>query len=112
MGSSGADLPFFLSQGLLGPDIAGSTGTPGGFALTALAGARSRKNGIPGVMGMPGNSGMGGDANHVIQVNIQITNPDGTVNKRKMVTFGSDGANGSAEDKASVSTSMNAGPGQ
>lgn len=40
MGATGEDMPMFLRQAMLASSIAGSTGTPQGFGVTALTGAR------------------------------------------------------------------------
>jgi hypothetical protein len=49
MGATGEDVPMFLRQAMLASSIAGATGTPEGFAVTAMTGA----------------SGMGGGGAHL-----------------------------------------------
>jgi hypothetical protein len=111
MGATANEVPMWLQQANLQGSIAGATGTPEGFALTAMAGAKPNDRfgdvaGIPQFMGDTAQPG----GEQVIRIEITLRNPDGSEagNVTRRISRGSLGAN---EDAANLFTRMAAGNG-
>ncbi len=108
-GSNSRDLPGYLQNAMYPGSIAGATGTPEGFAITAMVGARGRDSGpmpIPNYAGSDMTSGR-----DKVVIEIILRNPDGSQIGRGTVsaTRGGTGILGNLEDISNLLVQQNSG---